>query len=217
MWYNICIGSMSNIRQVILSALSRQGPLSVDELARAAHLSKMAARYHVALLVRQHLVAAQAKLHRGGVGRPQVIYALTEGASERLPKQYDHLATALLEELVSSYGPHQVRALLRRMGRRQAATAPVLHREADLASGIRRAAQWLAARGYMASARTGGEHMALVVGNCPFRRVARTHPEVCEMDMAMIAALLGVSPKRIEKRAAERGHCRFEISRAMGT
>ena len=109
---------MSSIRQTLLETLNRRGPLSIEELALATHLSTLAARYHLRLLERQGLIVLRDAPHCGAVGRPQRIYALAEGAYERLPNQYNQLAGNLIDEIEETLGPKEARALMRRAGRR---------------------------------------------------------------------------------------------------
>jgi predicted ArsR family transcriptional regulator len=200
---------MSNIRQVILEMLSQRGPLPLDALARATHRSPMALRYHLALLMDEDLVAAKESAHRGVVGRPEMLYTLADNAHERLPKHYHRLAERLLDEIGATLGEKGRRALLRRAGRKEAAPAPVLRRGASIAARMKRAASFLCARGYMARWEKSDGAFALHVCNCPYRQVARAHPEICEMDAALIAALLDVPAKMTGCIANQDSACSF--------
>src|SRR5512143_983021 len=204
---------MSSIRQTLLEALNQRGPLSIEELALAAHLSKMAARYHLRLLERQGLVVLHDSRHCGAVGRPQMVYALAEGAYERLPNQYNQLAGRLIDEIEATLGPKEARALLRRAGRRAAEAAPVARRGARLESRLNRAGKFLSARGYVATCVKTDEGPSLVVCNCPYRHVAQTHRQVCDLDRAMIGALLDAPVKMTHCIANQDPQCRFVLGK----
>ncbi len=195
---------MPGVRQAIIETLGAHGALSLGEMAHAVNLTKMAARYHLGLLLREGLVTARECEHCGTVGRPPMLYALAEPARERLPKQYDVLAAALLDEIAETRGPEQARGLLRGVGRRLAATAPPLREGMGLEARLTRAAKFLSARGY--SAAVDGD--ALVARNCPYRAVAREHPDVCELDLALVAALL-----RVPVAVTGGDECRFVITK----
>jgi len=203
---------MSNTRQVILETLSQRGSLPIDELARATRHSAMATRYHLALLIEEGLVAADQVDHQANVGRPQVLYALADRAHEHLPKQYTWLAEQLLEEIGDSLGAKEKRALLRRAGKRIAAAAPVLRRGARVESRLDRAADFLSERGYMARWEETDEEFALHICNCPYRQVALQHREVCDMDMAMIGALVDSPLKMTGCIANKEGRCSFIVA-----
>jgi predicted ArsR family transcriptional regulator len=204
---------VSNVRQIVLETLSQRGPLPVDAIARAAHLSKMAMRYHLALLAREGLIVPRDTEPRGVVGRPQVVYALADGAHEHLPKQYNTLAGQLLDEIAGALGTKEVHAMLRRAGRRAASPAPALRQGTCVESRLNRAVKFLSERGYMARWKKTGAGFALNMCNCPYRQVAQTHREVCEMDIAMVGALLDAPTKMTRCIANDDGQCQFVIAK----
>jgi predicted ArsR family transcriptional regulator len=205
---------MTDVRQTILETLNERGAQSLDALARAARHSKMAVRYHLSLLMDEGLIARQEAERRGVVGRPQLRYALAEGGRERLPKQYPQLAEQLLDEIVETMGEKEARTILRRAGRRAAETAPPLRRSAGLEARVARAADFLSARGYMARWEKSNREFILRVCNCPYRQVAREHRQVCEMDNAMIVALLDAPIKMNTCAASDECGCTFTIARS---
>ena len=204
---------MSKLRQIVIETLSQAGPQPVRALARVAHLSTMAMRYHLTLLAREGLIVQQDAARQGTVGRPQSLYALADEALERLPKKYNTLAAQLLDEVGDTLGGKETRALLRRTGRRVAAAAPPLRSGAGAQARMNRAAKFLSDRGYLARwEQTHGE-LLLNVCNCPYRQVAQEHREVCDMDHAMIGALLDAPLKMTHCIARQDGQCRFVISK----
>jgi predicted ArsR family transcriptional regulator len=202
---------MSRTRQIILETLNHRGPLPLGEIARAARHSPMATRYHLGLLVDAGLVTANDQARREIVGRPQVLYALTERAHMQLPKRYDALAEQLLEELAGTLGEKETRALLRRAGRRLAEAAPSLRRGTRIETRAQRAADFLSARGY--SARWGKSDGALTmwVSNCPYRGVALAHRQVCEMDIALIGTLVDSQIRMTRCLATQDAQCAFVV------
>ncbi len=201
---------MSKARQVILETLSQRAPLPVDALARAARHSVMATRYHLALLMDEGLVVAQDVAHHERVGRPQVLYSLADDAHTHLPKAYDLLAGQLLAELGRTLSDKDQAALLRRAGKRLAATAPAVRRGARIETRLERAADFLTERGYMAqSFKSAGEY-ALSVCNCPYREIALTHHAICEMDIALVSALMDMPMRMTQCIARQDGRCTFK-------
>lgn len=206
---------MSNIRQTVIETLSQRGPLTVEALARSAHLSTMAMRYHLTLLTRAGLIVRHDIKHRARAGRPQVRYALAESAHERLPKKYPMLAVQLLDEISESLGAKQARAMLRRAGRRAAAAAPPLHTGAGSQARAQRAAKFLSERGYMPRWEKSNDDWLLNVCNCPYRQVAQEHREVCDMDIAMIGALLDAPLKMTCCIARQDRQCQFVVPKKL--
>jgi predicted ArsR family transcriptional regulator len=209
---------MSKTRQIILEVLSQRGPLPIGEIARAAHHSPMALRYHMTQLIAEGLVEVKDVAHRESVGRPVIRYALADKASERLPKQYDQLAVQLLDEINETLGEKDKRALLRRVGRRMAKTASAKWRKtARIEWRLERTVEFLMARGYMPHwEKHNGEH-TLHICNCPYRQVALEHRQVCDMDIAMIAELLATPAKMKCCIANHDGQCVFSVKLSART
>jgi predicted ArsR family transcriptional regulator len=204
---------MSTLRQTVLETLGQQGPLSVAAMARAARVSTMVMRYHLTLLAREGLIVQQDVVHRGEVGRPQILYALADPAHAHLPKKFDTLAACLLDEITGTLGAKEARAMLRRAGRRAANGAPPSRQGAGVEARVKRTARFLSARGYMARWEKSNDDLSLIVCNCPYREVAQKHNEVCEMDHAMIGALLDVQPKMTRCIARQDGQCQFTLAK----
>ncbi len=202
---------MLNIRQTVIETLSQSGPLPVAALATAARLSPIAIRYHLGLLVRDGLIVQQRAATHGKVGRPQALYALADRGQERLPKKYHTLAVELLDEISDSLGAKKARALLRRAGRHAAAASPPSRPGAGTQARLNRATKFLTERGYMARWEKSDDNFLLSVCNCPFHQIAPEHREVCDMDIALIGALLDAPTKMTRCIASRDGQCQFVI------
>lgn len=200
---------MSKIRKSILDTLSRQGPLPVREIARAVQCSEMTVRYHLAVLARSSCITAASQRPRQTVGRPQLIYGLTENACEELPKHYSGLAMELLGEITALVGRKKTRLLLHRIGQRAAGHVSA---KGDAEARIRQTARWLSARGYMADWKKQDGQVRLRVHNCPFRQVVRSYSEVCEIDLAMLSALLGWDPRAMQCHPSDDAVCEFVLA-----
>ena len=204
---------MSQIRRVILETLGKRGPLPITEIARAARHSVMATRYHLSLLIDEGCVAAKDVAHSTSVGRPQALYTLADRAHEHLPQQYNSLAEQLLEEIAHSLGEKEQRALLRRAGKRLAASAPPVRRgaRAETRHALRRAVDFLSERGYLAQWEKANGEYALHVCNCPYRQVAFTHRQVCDMDVALLGELVAAPMKMSHCLASQDARCTFIV------
>src|SRR3990167_9315351 len=75
---------MQSTRQHILEYLQRQGRATVKELGNLLGLTSTGIRQHLTVLERDGLVDAREE--RGRVGRPTLVYSLTEKADALFPK-----------------------------------------------------------------------------------------------------------------------------------
>ena len=88
---------MQSTRLRILEYLQRNGTATVKELGQLLGLTSTGIRQHLTVLERDGLVAVREE--RGRVGRPNLVYSLTDEADAVFPKTYDVLASVLLEEI----------------------------------------------------------------------------------------------------------------------
>src|SRR3989337_2755393 len=109
---------MQSTRGRILEYLQRHGRGTVKELGLLLSLTSTGIRQHLTVLERDGLV--EAREERGRVGRPTLVYSLTEKADGPFPKTYDLLAGVLLEEVRASEGNEKLHQLLHRVAGRLA-------------------------------------------------------------------------------------------------
>lgn len=200
---------MSYTRQKILETLSQQGALPVEAIARGAHLSIMATRYHLARLAQEHLIVRLDAERHGRVGRPKGMYALSESAFTQLPQPHARVLECLLSELESGLGRKTARALAERTGKRIAEMAPVLPVKAGIQARLTRAASYLTQMGYAAAVDREGGTVSLIIRRCPYLQVTKLREQVCEMDRAIIGSLLGSPFVMTDSMQRGKTHCQF--------
>src|SRR4030042_4454230 len=109
---------MQTTRQEILQHLQRNGRATVKELGQLLGLTSTGIRQPLTVLERDGLVFAREE--RGGVGRPTLVYSLTDKAETLFPRSYDELANNLLEEIRASEGRERMYQILHRVAERMA-------------------------------------------------------------------------------------------------
>src|SRR5437773_6108728 len=79
----------------------REGPATVDDLAKDLGLTDNAIRQHLTALERDHIVQ-QSGVRRGpGAGKPASLYVLRPGVEPMLSRAYAPVLSALLEVLTA--------------------------------------------------------------------------------------------------------------------
>ena len=146
---------MQATRQQILDYLRRKGRATVRDLDSFLHLTSTGVRQHLTVLEREGFVAAHEE--RGRVGRPALVYELTERGDALYPKSYDELANVLLEEVRALAGAEALQTLLRRVAARFA--EPYKERLAgrSLDERVQQASQIIEERGCLAESSKDGE------------------------------------------------------------
>lgn len=200
---------MQSTRQEILSILREEKQATVEDLAEQLELTPMTIRHHLNVLQAQNLVVA-AKVRRSKkVGRPRLVYTLTEVADDLFPQGYGRLARQLLSEVKETVGEEETGAMFRRMAERVAGDAPPAEEGQTFEERLDQVSDFLDEQGFLSRWEKTDDGYILTNVNCPYRRVSRLHSEVCVLDTELIWRLLGVEPERLSSMRAGEAACAF--------
>lgn len=186
---------MQNTRQEILNILKEEKQVTVEDLAGRLRLTPMTIRHHLNVLQAQNLVAASKVRHLHKVGRPRLMYALTEAADELFPQGYDDLALHLLSEVKDTLGAEETRSILERIATRVAGEAPSPVAGQSFAERLEQICNFMNSRGFLFRWEKTDEGYVISNANCPYRQVVLQHGELCLMDSFLLERLLGVRPR----------------------
>jgi predicted ArsR family transcriptional regulator len=174
----------------VLELLKRNGQLTVAQLHEILDVSRVAVRRHLEALQAEGLVRQTTRAL--GRGRPAHLYALTEAGHELFPRNYQQLASQLLEAALAELGPAAVERLFAH--RRRALARHYAERTSgrDLEELAVELASIQDENGYMARCEPAGEGRYVVrEHNCTISGVARTHPSACKNELALFRQLAG--------------------------
>ncbi|WP_137805163.1 metalloregulator ArsR/SmtB family transcription factor [Pseudomonas sp. G(2018)] len=196
---------LGRTQQDLLNALLHHaGGMSIDELAEHLAVTRTAIRQHLAALERDGLVLRGETRPTGR--RPEQLYRLTDHAREQFPRQYQLLASALIDEVAEIIGPEALATLMRSLGRKLARD-----REQQVVDEVK-IVEHMNQAGYEAEVffRSSGDAQ-IVAHNCVFHRLAAAHPVVCELDLALIGTLGGGEVEHTECMVRGGHVCRFKL------
>ena len=199
-------------KRLLRHLLRHKSGSSIDELAQTAGVTRTAVRQHLALLMRDGLVAAGGARPSGG--RPQRLFVLTAQGRETFPRRYSWFAQLLIEAMAREHGSAGLRLRLARLASavvaqlRQASPAPPGRRKKiEKLSGV------MDGLGY--DARIGpdiGGLPTIEADNCIFHELAMKNPEVCQFDLALLSGFSD-SKAELTECMARGGHvCRFRFT-----
>jgi DeoR family transcriptional regulator, suf operon transcriptional repressor len=186
---------MQSTRQEILEILKEQREATVEGMASHLGLTPMTIRHHLNVLQAQNLVTASAVRRSQRVGRPRLVYTLTEAADDLFPHGYGELARLLVSEIKRAVGPEQVEQIFGHMAGRLAQKAPPPHEGQTFEERLEQVTGFLEEQGFLFHWEKVEDGYRLVNVNCPYRQVSREHPELCAMDTMLLEELLGVRPQ----------------------
>ncbi|OLR94073.1 transcriptional regulator [Actinokineospora bangkokensis] len=194
--------------------LLERGEVTAVAAAEALGLSPAAVRRHLDALVVGGEAYTRDAPRRGqrGRGRPAKLFLLTETGRARFGHAYDDLAISALRFLAESGGE----AALRAFARRRVAGMVDPHREAitagqDPTERAAALATALTREGYAASTRSVGVGEQLCQHHCPVAHVAAEFPQLCEVETAVFADLLGTHVQRLATIAGGGAACTTHV------
>jgi len=184
---------MQATRQEILDYLRARSRATVKELDGHLGLTSTGVRQHLTVLEREGLVEAHEE--RGRVGRPALVYSLTEQGDGLYPKKYDQLANILLEEVRELAGAQALQTLLRRVALRFAEPYRDRVEGRPLPERVNEAARIIRDRGSEVDCAREGEDWLIRQYTCPFPKVAHKNSCVCALDVEFVRQLVGTDAR----------------------
>lgn len=188
---------MQSKRREILKILKERGSATVDELSSELGITSVTVRHHLDVLRADGLLSEPSVRHRATSGRPQHAYSLTPKADTQFPKNYNGLALKLLDEVKSRYDAREVNVIFDGVANRLLSEAPRPAAGETLDERAERAMTFLNEQGYLARWERVDEGIIVHTCNCPYDGLADKHPELCSVDMNLIASLMGAAPERV--------------------
>lgn len=210
---------MQQTRRYILEILRELGQATVDEIvdalrARRGDITAVTVRHHLGVLHDDGLITSPELRRRSTPGRPQHIYSLTEKAQEYFPNNYQQLACRLIEQINRTLPPEGVNVIFEGIAVQMAEQAhiPLV----SLPDRIHMVVAYLNQQGYDANWEQCSDGYILHTSNCPYHHLAHLQSgdegALCRMDMQLMSALLGTTPRRIAHMTEGDSACSYLIS-----
>jgi predicted ArsR family transcriptional regulator len=180
---------MQSTRGRMLEYLQRHGRATVKELGHLLGLTATGIRQHLTVLERDGLVTAREE--RGRVGRPTLVYSLTNEADALFPKTYDVLASVLLEEIRATDGNEKLHHLLHNVAERLAAPYRDRVEGKPAPERVKETARIMEEQGCLVDvSETDGEYF-IDEYTCPFPKTAERDRAVCALHVDFVRILSG--------------------------
>lgn len=206
---------MQETRRFILDILKEFGHATVDDIVaelqkrRSKDITAVTVRHHLARLQKDNMITTPQMRRRSTPGRPQHIYALTEKAMGQYPSNYQNLASNLLQSLKESLPPGRVNVILEDVADRMADEAQIP--DLPFENRLDHIVDYLNNHGYGAHWEKHEDGYLLFTSNCPYHHLANQDDTLCEMDIRLVASLLGVVPRRVGHVMAGDSACIYMI------
>jgi DeoR family transcriptional regulator, suf operon transcriptional repressor len=186
---------MLTARHKVLAYLNKTRTASAREISRALKMSAANVRHHLRVLVSDGRLEVASVRGREGRGRPEKVYSLPRAA---LGDNLAVLADALLGEAgskpeLSADQSSRMETLAERLeGKTNMASQPLARR-------LNLTIEKLKQMNYHARWEAGSAGPRIIFGHCPYAAIIEKHPELCQMDKALIHEMMGQSASQIFK------------------
>jgi predicted ArsR family transcriptional regulator len=200
---------MKSTRDRILQTLLHQPRTTINSLAVAVGINPISVRHHLTNLQVEGLVGTEEERH--GVGRPRLVYFLTEAGTERFPTRYLRLTSRLLDQLKSTMPEPMVSKLFSQMASDMANEYTDQMKGLNMEERLDLTKTLLAEEGFSVEWEKSGSKYQIHEITCPYIRIGKSHPEVCTVDQVLISKMLAVPAEKVQCILSGDAHCTYVI------
>ena len=200
---------MKSTRDRILQSLLRRPRSTINELAEAVGINPISVRHHLTNLQMEGLVEAQEERH--GVGRPRLVYVLTEEGMERFPTRYLRLTTRLLAQMKETMSGPMVTKLFSQVAEDLAAEYTQQLKGLSMEERLDTVKELLAEEGFTVEWEKSKDGYRIHEITCPYYQIGQNHPEVCTVDQTLISKMLAVPANKVECILDGNAHCTYLV------
>ncbi len=200
---------MKSTRDRILQTLMRQPRTTINGLAVAVGINPISVRHHLTNLQVEGLVNTEEERH--GVGRPRLVYFLTEAGMERFPTRYLRLTTRLLSQMKESMPEPVVSKLFAEMADGLAEEYATQMKGLNMEERLNLAKTLLTEEGFDIEWEKSGSQYHIHEITCPYLQIGLSHPEVCTVDQTLISRMLAVPAEKIKCVLQGDAHCTYVV------
>jgi len=200
---------MKSTRDRILQTLLRHPRSAINELAGAVGINPISVRHHLTNLQVEGLVNAEEERH--GVGRPRLVYFLTENGIEKFPTRYLRLTTRLLSQMKEKLPQAVVGELFKEVASNLAAEHQEQLKGLSVEQRLDALGELLAEEGFVVEWERKGHEYHIHEITCPYLQIGQSHPEVCTVDQVLISQMLAVPAEKIQCILSGATHCTYVV------
>ena len=204
---------MKSTRDRILQTLLHQPRRTINELAKAVGINPISVRHHLTNLQVEGLVTADEERH--GVGRPRLVYFLTEDGMEKFPTRYLRLTTRLLAQMKETMPAPVVSKLFSQIAEDMASEYTEQVKGLSMEDRLDFVKALLAEEGFTVDWEKRGDQYQIHEISCPYYQIGINHPEVCIVDQALISKMLAVPAEKVQCILNGGAHCTYVVQPAQ--
>jgi len=205
----VILFSMKSTRDKILQTLLQNPRSTIITLAEAVGINPISVRHHLTNLQMEGLVEGLEERH--GVGRPRLVYVLTDEGMERFPTRYMQLTTRLLSQMKDTMPGPVVANLFNQMAEDLVSKYASDVQSLNMEERLNLVKEILAHEGFNVNWEKKGEQYQINEISCPYYQIGVAHPEVCTVDQTLISKMLALPVNKVQCILSGATHCTYVI------
>jgi DeoR family suf operon transcriptional repressor len=203
---------MKSTKDKILQTLLRKPKITINQLAEAVGINPISVRHHLTNLQMEGLIAADEERH--GVGRPRLVYSLTEDGMEKFPTKYFRLTTRLLTQMKETMPAPMVSQLFNQIAEDLASEYSSQVQGLSMEERLDFVKELLAQEGFTVEwEKKDGQYQIHEI-SCPYYQIGVAHPEVCMVDQTLISKMLALPASKVQCILDGDAHCTYVVQPA---
>lgn len=200
---------MKSTKDKILQALLRKPKITINEIAEGVGINPISVRHHLSNLEKEGLIGAEEERH--GVGRPRLVYSLTQDGMEKFPTKYLQLTTRLLSQMKESMPAPVVARLFSQIAEDLANEYSNQMQGMGMEERLEFVKEMLAQEGFIVEWEKKGNDYQIHEISCPYYQIGVAHPEVCTVDQTLISKMLALPVNKIQCILDGGAHCTYVV------
>jgi len=200
---------MQSTRDRIIETLSVHPRSTIVEIAEYVGINAISVRHHITNLQASSMVLSEEERH--GIGRPRMVFSLSEKGMEHFPTSYLRLTNNLLSQLKQSISHEEINLLFQKMAERTASDYQLTLENLDIEKRLEILREVMQKEGFNIRIRSIEGEFIVDEISCPFYRVGKAHPEICIFDKTLIARILDIPLDKIQPQLINEAICSFKI------
>jgi predicted ArsR family transcriptional regulator len=209
----VILQPMKSTRDKILQTLLSKPRSTINDLAEFVGINPISVRHHLSNLQMEGLV--EGKEERHGVGRPRLVYILTDEGMERFPTRYFRLTTRLLTQLKESMSGTAVSNLFGKVAEDLAREYAHDIQGLSMEERLDFVKDLLAQEGFTVEWEKKDGTYEIHEISCPYYQIGMAHPEVCTVDQTLISKMLALPANKVQCILDGGAHCTYVVQAAL--
>ena len=200
---------MKSTRDRILQQLLQFPNSSINALANAVGINAISVRHHLTSLQADGLVSSQEERH--GVGRPRLVYFLTDDGREKFPTRYLELTNRLIDHLKVKFPEETISDIFQNIAKDMAGDWVKDLDKLSFEEKLSHLQKFMTKEGFSMQWDKQGQDYYIHQISCPYYHVTQNHPEVCSLGRSVVSLFLSISTEKISCMLQGNPHCTFHI------